>query len=118
LYFSFAVERTAKEKFSAYANTESINEVLLCASIKIPKDADFCFPASQRKAKNKNVLCVLGVFAVNMSINCPPFRGIIKPPLLGVVFDFSSCQIKIEHSPPQRFLFKEDSIPQIFNLQS
>jgi hypothetical protein len=75
LYFSFAVERTAKEKFSAYANTESINEVLLCASIKIPKDADFCFPASQRKAKNKNVLCVLGVFAVNMSINRPPFRG-------------------------------------------
>jgi hypothetical protein len=44
--------------------------------------------AGQRKAKNKNVLCVLGVFAVNMSINRPPFRGIIKPPLLGVVFDF------------------------------
>jgi hypothetical protein len=46
LYFSFAVERAAKEKFSAYANTESINEVCLCASIKIPKDADFCFPPS------------------------------------------------------------------------
>jgi hypothetical protein len=87
LYFSFAVERTPKEKFSACANSESINEVLLCAFIKIPEDADFCFPASQRKAKYKNVLCVLGVFAVNMILNRPPFRGIIKPPLLGVVFD-------------------------------
>jgi hypothetical protein len=75
VHFSFAVERTAKEKLSACASIEAEVIFFICASTKIPKDADFCFPASQRKAKNKNNLCVLSVFAVNINIKSDSLSG-------------------------------------------
>jgi len=39
--------------------------------------------------KNKNMLRMLSASAVNTNIkSVPPFRGIITPPLLGVIVDY------------------------------
>jgi hypothetical protein len=68
--------------------------------------------AGQRKAKNKNVLCVLGVFAVNMNINRPPCRGGIRLYILFLYFtlDKSALVFTKNHFPVM--------IPNIRNLRA
>jgi hypothetical protein len=81
IFFSFAVERTAKENYSTASLEQKQFSIFYLGSSKSPMPGgleDFSFSASQRKAKKDINLCVICASAVK-KINASPllmrFRG-------------------------------------------